>query len=74
MFFHWVADKVWYPGIPTNKHCKKYVFGVFLNRKRIALVREKLAIDIILESGARGRNLTTDTRIFKPLKRTHIMS
>ena len=37
------------PGIPTLKHAKKCVFGVFLNLTRIALVRKNLVIDIILE-------------------------
>ena len=46
------------PGIPTNKHAKKCVFGVFLNLTRIALVRKNLVVDIVLESGARGRNHT----------------
>jgi len=40
MFFHWVADKVSNPGISPRKHVKKYVFGVFLNRTRLALVRK----------------------------------
>ena len=64
MFFHQVVDTVWNPGIPTDKHSNKYVFGTVLNHARIALVRKNLVIDIILESGARGRNRTTDTRIF----------
>jgi hypothetical protein len=34
------------------------VFGVFLNRTRIALERKNLVIDIVLKSGARGRNHT----------------
>jgi hypothetical protein len=31
---------------------------MFLNRTRIALVHEKLVTDIVLKSGARGRNHT----------------
>ena len=46
------------PGISPRKHAKKCVFGVFLNLTRIALARKNKAIDIILESGARGRNHT----------------
>jgi hypothetical protein len=49
---------VWNPGIPTDKHSNKYVFGTVLNHARIALVRINLVIDIILENGARGRNHT----------------
>jgi len=52
------------PGISPLKHAKKCVFGVFLKHTRIALVCKNEVIDIILESGARGRNRTTDTRIF----------
>ena len=32
------------------------MFGVFLNPTRIALVRKNQVIDIVLQSGARGRN------------------
>ena len=64
MFFHLVVDKVLDPGIPSDKHSKKCVFGVFLNRTRIALVRENLVADIAIKSGFRGRSRTTDTRIF----------
>ncbi len=46
------------PGISPRKHAKKCVLGVFLNHTRIALVCENLVIDIVLESGARGRNHT----------------
>ena len=53
-----VADTVWNPGIPTDKHSKKYVFGTVLKHARIALMRKNLVIDIILENGARGRNHT----------------
>ena len=58
VLFHQVADTVLAPGIPTLKHAKKCVFGVFLNLTRIALVRKNLVIYIILENGARGRNHT----------------
>ena len=51
------------PGISTYKHSKKCVFGVFLFLTRIALVCENLVIDIALESGALGRNRTTDIKI-----------
>jgi hypothetical protein len=40
MFFHQVRDTVSDPGIPTEKHAKKCVFGVFLNPTRIALAQE----------------------------------
>ena len=43
------------PGGSPQKHAKKCVFGVFLNFKRIALVRKNRVIDIALKSGARGR-------------------
>ena len=46
------------PGISTDKQAKKCVFGVFLKLTRIALVCKNLVIDIVLESGARGRNHT----------------
>ena len=52
------------PGFYPLKHVKKCAFGVFLNLIRIALVRKNYVIVIVLESGARGRNRTTDTRIF----------
>ena len=45
-------------GIPSDKHAKKCVFGEFLSPTRIALVCKNKVIDIILESGARGRNRT----------------
>jgi hypothetical protein len=51
------------PAISTYKHSKKCVFGVFLFLTRIALVCENLVINIALESGARGRNRTTDIKI-----------
>ena len=44
--------------ISIQKHAKKCVFGVFLNRTRIALVCENLDVDIAFKSGARGRNHT----------------
>jgi len=40
MFFNYVVDTVLDPGIPSDKHAKNCVFGVFLNRTRIALVRK----------------------------------
>ena len=41
-----------------QKHAKKCVIGEFLNPTRIELVCEHEVIDIVLESGARGRNHT----------------
>ena len=46
------------PGVSVNQHAKKCVSGVFLSRTRIELVYEHKVIDIVLESGARGRNQT----------------
>ena len=46
------------PIVSILKHSKKYVLSVFLKRTRIALVWENSVIDIVLESGARGRNHT----------------
>ena len=40
VFFHKVVDTVSNPGISRRKHHKKCVFGVFLNRTRIALAFE----------------------------------
>ena len=45
-------------GTTIDKHMKKCVFGVFLKHTRIALARKNLVIDIVLKSGARGRNHT----------------
>ena len=54
MFFYYVVDTVWIPGISLLKHEKKCVFGVFLNLTRISLVRKNSVIDIAMVSGARG--------------------
>ena len=64
MFCHWVAETMSNPEISLRKHHKKCVFGVFLKHARIALLRKNFIIDLALKSGARGRNRTTDTRIF----------
>jgi hypothetical protein len=46
---------VFKPAIAPNEHGKKYVFGVFLKYKRIALISKILVVDIVLKDGARGR-------------------
>ena len=51
---------MWGPRNLCLRTQEKCAFGVFLNRTRIALVRENYVINIVLESGARRRNHTLE--------------